>query len=78
MAGREKPRYIGPGACSWCGHKPHASGCASTIRTRIPMPHGRDASTGCPCTAHLSREQRIEAAEDRAEQAAYDAARERS
>lgn len=38
-----KPRYIPPGACSWCGHKPHDSACASTIRTKAAD------RAACPC-----------------------------
>lgn len=33
-------RHIPPGSCSWCGHRPHAAECPSSIRTRDPMPHG--------------------------------------
>ena len=38
-----KPRYIPPGACTWCGHNPHASACASTIRTTAAD------RAACPC-----------------------------
>jgi hypothetical protein len=42
-------RRIEAGACTWCGHKPHASACSRSIRTRDPMPHGDDVDKPCPC-----------------------------
>lgn len=44
-------RPILPGSCTWCGHQPHAARtCPRTIRTRQPMPHGRDVENApCPC-----------------------------
>jgi hypothetical protein len=44
-------RPIPPGSCSWCGHEPHdGQACARSIRTRVPMPHGRDVeNVPCPC-----------------------------
>lgn len=49
MAEDNSVRYIPPGSCSWCGHKPHAHACTSKIRTRAPMPHGKEANVPCPC-----------------------------
>lgn len=42
-------RRIEAGACTWCGHQPHAGACGNRIRTRAPMPHGPDVNRACPC-----------------------------
>lgn len=39
-------RYIPPGSCTWCGHKPHDTDCTQNIRT------GKGSSSTCPCTRH--------------------------
>lgn len=39
-------RFIPPGSCTWCGHKPHDKPCRSSIRTTA-------GSTKCPCSRRL-------------------------
>lgn len=46
-----EPRYIPPGSCTWCGHKPHDGTCKASIRTA----NGKASRTeDCPCKRHLS------------------------
>lgn len=45
-----KPRYIPPGSCTWCGHKPHAEACSKTIRVTLKGDTGP-----CPCIRHTLR-----------------------
>lgn len=38
------PRKVPPGSCGWCGHKPHAAACKSSIRTNVAE------EAPCPCS----------------------------